>query len=301
MLKAGAQAPAVHRRMNRMEKSNVKGILHNVRCEIDVPAGIEEMLAEEMEKNAKNKNNLSYWFDKIKDCGFKVPETHIIPIDLELFKWLTSDKYSKDNVEKFGNFIVAELNKVNFDTNRTLFVKTGLYSDKFTFKHCKVDDIINIGKNMLDVYYNGMIVGAHATNEFVVREYIASANPRKTIYDGMPLNTEFRVFYDFDSKEVLAIFNYWDRSDVQDSLKRHARSEHGVQELSNFMETIDEIEAEFKAGKAEVSRLVGERMSNVDLEGKWSIDIMLVDGEYYLIDMALAKNSYYYERIAPEA
>lgn len=48
------------------------------------------MRRERFEENRKNKNNLSYWFGKVKDCGIRVPETHIIPMDYNLFVWLFS-------------------------------------------------------------------------------------------------------------------------------------------------------------------------------------------------------------------
>ena len=36
------------------------------------------------------------------------------------------------------------------------------------------------------------------------------------------------------------------------------------------------------------------------MKGQWSIDIMQVGNEFYLIDMALAENSFYYDRVPKE-
>ncbi|QUH21763.1 hypothetical protein [Alkaliphilus sp. B6464] len=268
------------------------------RMTIKVPKiDLEKLNKERYEKNSKNKNNLSYWFSMIKDCGFKVPETHIIPINFELFKWLTSDNYSDEMIDRFNDFIISELKKNNFNTERTLFLKTGTFSDKFTFKNCKLTDINRIGYQFLQIFYSGILVGANNTNELVVREFIKSDPHIKTIYDGMPLNTEFRVFYDFDKDEVMGVFNYWDRKTMIDSLGEYAISEKKVEEFKNFRDTIPVIEKEFEDCKDFVVKEVEEKMKNVDLNGQWSIDLMKIGNDFYLIDMAMAKDSYYYDKI----
>lgn len=109
----------------------------------------------------------------------------------------------------------------------------------------------------------------------------------------MPLNTEFRVFYDFDNDKVLGVFNYWDKETMLDGLK-YVCFKH---DLEVFLATSDSIEENFNKYKDTVEALVASSMINVNLTGEWSIDIMMVNDEFYLIDMATARSSYYYDKI----
>ena len=60
------------------------------------------------------------------------------------------------------------------------------------------------GRNQPSIY------GAATTNEWVVREFIKDKENNPCIYKGLPLHTEYRVFIDADTKEVLGINPYWD-------------------------------------------------------------------------------------------
>lgn len=63
-----------------------------------------------------------------------------------------------------------------------------------------------------------MIVGADDTSEVVFREFIGSKEDVPTIYSGMPLHTEFRVFYDFGSKKAIGVSNYWNPEVMEKSM-----------------------------------------------------------------------------------
>ena len=44
--------------------------------------------------------------------------------------------------------------------------------------------------------------------------------------------------------------------------------------------------------------LVSDKLKSIkDLEGVWSVDIMEDNGDFWLIDMALAKDSAYWEKV----
>ena len=57
---------------------------------------------------------------------------------------------------------------------------------------------------------NVCIYGPGTTNEWVVREFISDVEDNPCIYHGLPLHTEYRIFADFDTKEILGINPYWD-------------------------------------------------------------------------------------------
>lgn len=261
----------------------------------------EKIAKDQYEDNPNNLNNLSYWFPKIKNCGFKVPDTCIINLPFKTWRWLRSDNYTQEKIKEFSDWIINYLRKENFDIDRNLFLKTGLYSDKFQFNNCKLTDINNIGEQFLNIFYQGMIVGADRTNEIVIREFIKSSPDKLTIYRGMPLNTEFRVFYDFDNKKILGVFNYWNKNVMLSSFNtdRTHYCEETLNEIKkdkkNFIKMICIIEKEFSEYEEFVKTEVIKNMSNVNMKGKWSIDIMKVEDQFYLIDMALANQSYYYE------
>lgn len=251
------------------------------------------------EDSLNNKNNMSYWLPKVINCGIKSPETIIIPLNFEQFKWFCGDNYSEEDIKSMAKYIKSELDINDFNANRNLFIKTGNFSNKFDFSTCKVTNLNNIGQQFLDIYYTAMMVGAGNNTELVIREFIENKEIKDTIYNGMPLNTEFRVFYNFDTKEVLGTFNYWDTKVVAESLaKKMKYDKEAMLDYNVFMTASKKIEKEFEQLYNKSTNLVKDCMKKIDLQGAWSIDLMYVNGEFYLIDMALANQSYYYDRVA---
>lgn len=255
----------------------------------------EKLRKESYANNKENKNNLSYWFPKIEHSGFLVPDTQVIPLSFEWYKWITSDNYQEEKIKEFGEFLIKHLKENDFNINRPLFLKTGLFSDKFDFSHCKVTNLSKIGEQALDIFYASMCLNADKTSEIVVRELIENTEGRKTIYNGMPLHTEFRVFYDFNTGKILGTFNYWDRQTLVTKLKDDVKYTGKEDDLNNFLSEIDKIETEVEELKEYLENEVKEKMKGIELEGEWSIDFMKSGDNFYLIDMALAQQSYYYE------
>lgn len=258
---------------------------------------IENMIKAEYELNCENKNNMSYWLDKVKDCGINIPKTVIIPIDFELFKALNQDKYSEEFVAWFNNRILSLLENSGLNIDGELFVKTGVYSGKFNFEYCHVKENSKdkIGEHLLRVYYDGLNVGANCAKELVVREFIKNSKELPQIYNGMPLNTEFRLFYDFTNRKVLGIFNYWDKETM---IRAFSNCDWYAKDLETFKGYIDVLEEEFNSHKDQAIELVDKAMKNVEgLDGVWSVDLMYIDGVYWLIDMAIGEESYYYSEL----
>lgn len=260
-----------------------------IKIEMPLENELEELKRDSFYKTKSNKNMMSYWLPMVHNCGIKIPETIILQLNFEQYKWLISDNYKDEDIQKFNNNILNMMKDSKFNTNRTLFIKTGNFSNKFVFSFCKLGYIENIGEKFLNVFYGGMCVGYDDSSEIVVREYIEPKDNRGTIYCGMPLNTEFRVFYDFDTKKILGCFNYWDRETM-------IRSMYG-DDLNTFKAYVDKIETDYESNKDRVQELVDNSMKNVNLSGKWSVDIIKVGNEFYLIDMALAEQSYYYNKL----
>ena len=106
----------------------------------------------------------------------------------------------------------------------------------------------------------------------------------------MPLQSEFRVFYDFDSKKILYIENYW-------NYEYCIKSMHNATDKIIFEHERVRLERDYEKYKGEVLKLVSEKMKEVELIGNWSVDILLDEkGDFWLIDMAIAENSAYWDK-----
>ena len=64
---------------------------------------------------------------------------------------------------------------------------------------------------------NVCMYGVSSNNEWVVREFIDDVENNPTIYNGLPLHTEYRVFVDFDTNGILGINPYWDANIMKEN------------------------------------------------------------------------------------
>ena len=239
----------------------------------------------------RNPNRLSAWYPAIKDL-FRTPETAIVPITLDEYKWLRSDDYKQDAINDFTYTLIKRLEDQDFNLNRDLFIKTGSFSNKFRFDTCHVTNPHTLGEHALDVFYGGMLCSCPETTEFAVREFIHNDNDnRGSIYNGMPLNTEFRLFYDFDTHEHIITCNYWDTNTMLNA-GGISDSERRVLE-----DTLPQIEADFAKLTPVLEADALPKLAQVQgLTGMWSVDFMHDGNDFWLIDMALAEQSYFYDK-----
>ena len=124
--------------------------------------------------------------------------------------------------------------------------------------------------------------------ELVVREYIpCDLDHTITIYNGMPLRTEVRVFYNMDTKEIEYMVDYWD----YDYCSKHITKLNDkllfdlFHNKSNIPLTNHSIELN------KVMKFIEDNISALKIEGLkgiWSIDFMYDRdlNNVYLIDMA---------------
>ena len=247
-----------------------------------------------------NPNNFSNWFPKIKDCGIAVPETVIIPAteDVGIACFQESSDSFGVVLDFVKNTIRPILNKAGL-SGESLFIKNGCFSNKFDFnRNCGclyVPSDIDIAEKLININYMSEMYGAMGGCEFVFRKFIGSfgfiEHNVPCIYNGMPLRPEFRVFYDFNSKEFLYIVNYWDWNYC------HERICDNATDKIIYEAVYPKILEEYETRKDEVIKIAKEYLKDVDLNGKWSVDF-LYDAEsdtYYLIDMATAKTSAYWK------
>ncbi|MBQ8300153.1 MAG: hypothetical protein IJX99_09980 [Clostridia bacterium] len=242
------------------------------------------------------KNNFSFWFPKVEHCGLKVPKSLIFNVPEEIQNRFFLE--GEDDYEVIDNWLkVSVLPALKEADMHLLFVKNATFSNKFLATSCMATQHTLLDA-ITSINYGALMVGAEGLSEFVVRERIMhNSQSTPCIYHGLPLRSEFRVFYDFTKHKVIFIENYWNYGYVFPNL-------HDATDKIVFEHERERLEREFDSRKQEVSELVASAMQNVEgFEGPWSVDIMLEGNTYYLIDMALAETSAYwtnrpgYERV----
>lgn len=233
-------------------------------------------------------NNFSYWYPKVVNCGIPMPKSLIfkVPKELEAKFFLEND----DDYECIDKWIKKEIIPVLTKSQMyLLFVKNATFSGKFNAQNCMTSPS-TLTDAITSINYDALCLGAGGTSEIIVRERIMH-NKKKTpcIYNGLPLRSEFRVFYDFTKKKVIFTENYWRYDYVFPRL-------YDITDQIIFEHEKARLEQEFEKRKKEVEALVANAMKdNIFFEGPWSIDIMLENDTYYLIDMAIAESSAYFE------
>ena len=128
--------------------------------------------------------------------------------------------------------------------------------------------------------------------ELVVREYIPYDSKQiATIYNGMPLREEVRVFYNMDNQKIEYMVDYWDYEYCKDSL--HSKTDKIIFDWFHN-ETFHQSKLEMV--KSIISENINTLKFNKALTGIWSIDFMYVEEnhEIYLIDMARGFRSAYW-------
>lgn len=233
------------------------------------------------------KNDFSFWFPKIEHCGINVPKSIIFQVPEEIqSKFFLEEEGDYEAVDKWlKETVIPVLRQENM---RLLFVKNATFSNKFDATTCMVTEYTLLDA-ITSINYNALMVGAEGMSEFIVRERIMHDRKKiPCIYNGLPLRSEFRVFYDFTKRKVIFVENYWNYGYVFPNL-------HDATDKIVFEHEADRLEREFNNRKQEVCELVAKSMENVTgLEGPWSVDVMLEGDKYYLIDMALAETSAYW-------
>ena len=254
-----------------------------------------------------NRNSIGYWFPTLKKASekqnfFQIPATKIVKVPLTLLQLTRCDYMGLtpttiDIVNRWA-YEAFEL-----DENKTYFIKTGTYSSKFDFRNAKVTtskEVRELGSYLLFIHFQALqmasplsspcIYGVSTTNEWCVREYIEDKENNPCIYHGMPLHTEYRVFIDCDSDEVLGITPYW-RSDVMKK-RFTAGSDADTADMKHdyiiYQMHERKLMSRYNKNKELIVNKVNEMIPNINLTGQWSLDIMQNGDDFWLIDMATA-------------
>lgn len=267
-----------------------------------------------------NRNSIGHWFPEIREAAmeegfFHIPEIKYVKVPLPILQLTRLD---------YGSLTPATLNIVNkwavqafgLDPQKDYFIKTGTYSSKFDFRNAKVTDpaeVKEIGEYLLFIHFQALmmasplsspsIYGVSTTNEWAVREYIHDKEDNPCIYHGMPLHTEYRVFVDFDTAQVLGITPYWDPGTMK---KRFSQgNDADTPDMKHDYIVYKMHEKKLMERYQESKDIVLEHMRALvplpELHGQWSVDVMQNGEDFYIIDMALAEMSAFYDKCVPAA
>lgn len=260
-----------------------------------------------------NRNSIGFWFPALCEAVscqdfFKVPKTRIIKVPLTLLQLSRMDYEcltpgTMDIVDRFC-FQAFGLKEDN-----NYFIKTGTYSSKFDFRNAKVTgskEVRELGEYLLFIQHQAQcmaspmckpcIYGVSTTNEWAVREFIPDTENNPCIYKGMPLRTEYRLFIDLDTGDILGMNPYWDPHVMKQRFghEKDANSPHQIHDYVIYATHEETLMGRYHDNASLVSdhiRALLPDMKAAGLTGQWSIDVMQNGDDFYVIDMATAETS----------
>lgn len=268
-----------------------------------------------------NKNSMGYWLPALvaacrrtEDCAFRIPATRIAKVPLTLLQ-LTRKDYELLTRTTLDIVDAWAYEAFQLDETKDYFIKTGTYSSKFDFRNARVHEpkeVQEIGEYLLFIHNQtccmasptvkpAPIYGMSTTNEWVVREFIPDAGKNPTIYHGLPLRTEFRVFIDCDTDTVLGAVPYWEPDTMKNRFSQgsDASSPHQMHDYVIYKAHEEKLMQRYQEQLPRVLSGIEAIVPKIDLAGQWSVDVMLNGDDLWLIDMALAENSFFYSTVVP--
>ena len=256
-------------------------------------------------------NSMSKWLPpiakKVREHNFfKIPKTKILKVPMTLLqstRTATYNELSPISIEIINRYIYRVF---GLDDKKDYFIKTGTFSSKFDFRNAKVtagQEVKELGSylwyiqhqasQMASFLNNKVLYGVSTNNEWVVREFIDDVEDNPMIYNGLPLHTEYRVFVDFDTEEVIGINPYWDPEVMKQNFLEVGSSAQSQKQHDYVIYSAHEatLMSRYNENKDKVVEEVSKLLSNCSLKGQWSIDIMQNGDDFWLIDMARASES----------
>lgn len=282
-----------------------------------------------IEKERSNLLQFSNWhftianiFDVYSSLIKTIPSYVLDATPLLVLNSYNSNEFSEKEKTDLNNEILKSL--PDYFKDKPLFLRNGTFSNKFDFSTPSMGMSRDFVDSFSNISHIGLTFGAGFPSEIVVREFIDDVENNPTIYSGMPLRTEFRFFYDFDTGEVLGVSNYWNREVMIENLLskvvgskfmkdvnieeinvllkgiEEIKSKNQLQgyqleslnDLKSYLSVVDKIESEYEIFKHVIKdELERVLIHNSELKGKWSVDIMKNGEDFFFIDMALMERS----------
>ena len=256
---------------------------------------VSDLTEKVYDRFGENPNSIKNWLPQLSkavdstETFFKIPSTTVLrlPIELAQFIRVEYNETSRKDRALFNSYI---FNKLELEMGKTYFIKTGTFSSKFQFANAKCSEPDEMGEYFQVINNFAMTVGAGQSIDVCAREYIEDPENNPTIYNGMPLRTEFRMFVDFDTNKLIGTVPYWHPIVMKMTLKM-GLSDSMEQDYQTYLSEEDRLLREFNEHQGELSREIQKLIPEIDLKGQYSLDIMKSGDGFYLIDMALMSES----------
>lgn len=282
-----------------MEEKQIKPGIDDILSSISnklTPEYFEKLHRQSYEEDRIYPENFSNWYPYILDFGeFKHSEI----IENRILTFEEYDELTKDIDEvdftKIKSILEPTINKMK--PHKMYSLKNGCFSNKFDFDTSVVtkNDLV---QKLYDVFYASSMFETGGNTEIVLREYIPyNKDTTPTIYNGMPLRTEVRVFYNMDTNQIEYIVDYWDYDYCAQHLSNatdriifnyfhNMLGNNAISHKDEYIEVCDKIKQNINTLKFDTTKLTGV----------WSIDFMYVKEtqSIYLIDMARGYRSAYW-------
>lgn len=271
------------------------------------PEYMEQLSKKAYKEDREYPENFSNWYPHIKSFG---NFAHADVISNQILTWeeteamQETDDINKVNWDKINEILKPTLDKM--EKYQLYSIKNGCFSNKFEF-NTSMATKDTLAEQLWKINYQSSMFETGGYTELVVRKYIPEdLHHCLTIYDGMPLRTEVRVFYNMETKDIEYAVDYWDYDYCSKSL--HTLNDRLIFDI--FHNKVKEYD--ITNHKEEYNRVLDEMIKpNIstlefddELKGIWSIDFMYDRNlnKVYLIDMARGFRSAYwnFNKLKPE-
>ncbi|MHA3723829.1 hypothetical protein ACXR2T_08110 [Leucobacter sp. HY1910] len=275
---------------------------------LDLDGGLYDMLL-------SNPDSIGHWLPALahaaETTAFRVPDTTVAQVPMPLLQ-LARIAYEEINPTTHAIINRWAMEAFGLRLDGDYFLKTGVFSSKFDFRNARVNDpqeIPEIGDYLL---YTQHLAGAMAgplsprptygagtTAEWAVRRFVPADPDTPTIYHGMPLRCELRVFIDCDTNQVLSVVPYWDPATMKRRFSEMEDADHpdNRHDMVAYLMAEEGLMSRFDQLRAPVAQMVEEMLPRLDLPGQWSLDVMSQGDDLWLIDMARAQTSAFYDTV----
>lgn len=281
--------------LDMLEEINKDGSQDGLVSRLKSVSDLSQRLYDEF---SANPNSIGNWFPQIikankkSNSPFKIPETKIWKLPIEVAQFL---RIEYQDTTKASRKLLNEMifKYFELDDDKEYFIKTGTFSSKFEFRNAHIvkGEAKEIGEYFQVINNFAMTVGAAHSVEICVREYIHDVENNPTIYSGMPLRTEFRAFVDFDTNKIIGIVPYWNPLVMKRAFSSELAPSTIQKDYTTYCGHEDKLINDFNESLNEVNNKLNFLLPNVDLKGRYSVDIMKNGKDLYLIDMATMETS----------
>lgn len=264
------------------------------------PEYMDELTRKCYEDDRSYPENFSNWYPHIKDLGYfksaDIISNQIFTLD-EIKIMQETDDYSKVNWDKINEILKPTLDKM--ENYRVYNIKNGCFSNKFNFETCLATKQ-TLAEQLWKINYESTSLDTGGYTELVVRELIPfNRSETPTIYNGMPMREEIRVFYNMDRNIVEYVEDYWKYK----YCRPHIYNKTDQIIFDWFHNKVKTRKTQHRERIRELENIIRDNIHTLkfdgELKGVWSIDFMYVDDDsnysgIWLIDMARGFRSAYW-------